>query len=679
MGLAASQARFLCITARKANCEYKSTALAQEKLEITDKMSQVSNDYAQALNATRLMWCPDGMDKDFNLAYSLLMTPSAANDFNPYMLTTPSGAVVLNTAYMEAAKAAGISKTGVLTGGVDIKTARNNFILALADQGIVTPTTANEIVNYVPYGDKAGMGAEPKIKGGADAMTLAGLILSESIGQQKVDWAKILAVPGQMTQIEYDNEVQRYRDMLSTLTNNRVDNNIISQIKSDMSDYKSRNAVPSTDPGYATYQAKLKEYEDLLSYASNIEDPKDSAGNPLPNGKTEAIQKLTTYIQKQYDDFVANNSAESILFDSIFNTTANDLDYGENGNKTFSIVESGVINHYKDELANMTLGDILSGDIVLMANGTYQRQKLDTNGNPMLDANGKPILETVPMTTSIFAEVGLKILTSLATILGYNTIGQGLNVDEESSRALKYAFSMTKNTFLKASYAEKQGNRNNDHAMTENSAYENATKYNRIGTDSNSPSSYYALDLSNMMAAFLTYYENAMTGVNSDYLVAKSVDSSVFITQNSGYVYIANDNTEELEMQVKDADFFDELFNNLLEYGWRYDCSVDDNEYLEAAIKNGRYSLFSLNMDGYYYQTRYSNTGYMVEVSDTDAIARAEAEFIAKKAELTAKEDSIDLKSKQLDAEIASLATELDSVKNFISKSIEKTFTMFSN
>ena len=98
MGLAASQARFLCLTARKANCEYKSTALAQEKLNITNQMSQIANDYAQAMNATKLVWTPDGMDGSFGVSYGLLMTPSAANDYNPYMITTPSGAIILNSA-----------------------------------------------------------------------------------------------------------------------------------------------------------------------------------------------------------------------------------------------------------------------------------------------------------------------------------------------------------------------------------------------------------------------------------------------------------------------------------------------------------------------------------------------------------------------------------------------------
>ena len=112
MGLAASQARFLCITARKADCEYKTTDLAQQKLNITNQLSQISNDYANAMNATKLMWSNEGVSADFGLSYGALMAPSALNDYNAYMVTTPSGAIVLNSQYAAAARAAGISRNG---------------------------------------------------------------------------------------------------------------------------------------------------------------------------------------------------------------------------------------------------------------------------------------------------------------------------------------------------------------------------------------------------------------------------------------------------------------------------------------------------------------------------------------------------------------------------------------
>ena len=139
MGLATSQARFLCITARKADCEYKSTELAQQKLEITNQLSDISANYANAMNSTKLVWKNDLVENDYGLTYNLLMTPSAANDYNPYMVTTSSGAIVLNSEYAAAAKDSGISKAG----GISSADGRDKFIAALVPNEIVTQDTAN--------------------------------------------------------------------------------------------------------------------------------------------------------------------------------------------------------------------------------------------------------------------------------------------------------------------------------------------------------------------------------------------------------------------------------------------------------------------------------------------------------------------------------------------------------
>ena len=144
------------------------------------------------------------------------------------------------------------------------------------------------------------------------------------------------------------------------------------------------------------------------------------------------------------------------------------------------------------------------------------------------------------------------------------------------------------------------------------------------------------------------------------------------------YVYVTN-TVEGVTNDEKIADFFNELYNNICEHGWRYDDMVQDNEYLESAVKDGRYQLMALNNDGYFYQMRYNEIGYMEEVQDEDAIARAEADYQTKKAQITFKEDQIDIKTKKLDAEITELNTEINSVQNIIAKSIEKTFSMFSN
>ena len=113
MGLAASQARFLAITARKANCEFQSMQIAQQKLSITRDLEAATAEYQSALNTTKLVWDPDGTgDNTFDLTYDIMMRPSAVNNYAPYFITARDGKIVLDSKMAAAAEAAGIPKDG---------------------------------------------------------------------------------------------------------------------------------------------------------------------------------------------------------------------------------------------------------------------------------------------------------------------------------------------------------------------------------------------------------------------------------------------------------------------------------------------------------------------------------------------------------------------------------------
>ena len=621
MGLATSQARFLCITARKADCEYKSTELAQQKLEITNQLSDISANYANAMNSTKLVWKNDLVENDYGLTYNLLMTPSAANDYNPYMVTTSSGAIVLNSEYAAAAKAAGISKAG----GIASADGRDKFIAALVPNGIVTQDTANSIMttDYVAtkmddgtlkldkantsattgnvgWNSGAGMGSTPLDKNSVDGLDISALITSDLIGEQLVDWAQLLTTSSeQITSAKYDSTIKDY----------------------DVQIKKAATALQYAEANTEDYTAK----------AAALKALKDAKATFIDNAKKNGIVDVTR------DNFQMDNNSVR--------------DTG------FTVVSNGTITYDEDTIKKMTIGDLLSSNIVLMT----QNQSADK-----------------------MSKYATKLMESIASIFGYRNSGHGLNMDSKSNEALEFAMTMVKNINLKASNAITQGTSCDDKAMTNNSAYVNANDYNRIGTSGKyvfptGPVSYQAVSVSNLLSSFLTYYDNYMNGNSSAYVVGKRVDTSAFVTDDRNYRYFAEAKGTATSQKEKLADFYDQLYNNLCEKGWREDASVQDNEYLENALKTGRYAMSSLHEDGYFYQTRYNETGYIVEETDSDAIARAEAEFTQKKAELTYKEDAIDMKSKKLDAEISSLSTEYDTVKQLISKSIEKTFQMFQN
>ena len=686
MGLAASQARFLCITARKADCEYKSTDLAQQKLEITNQLSDISNEYSNAMNSTKLIWDNENVANPAAVDYALLMTHSAANDYNPYMLTTASGAIVLNSTYAAAAKAAGISKSG----GLGSQASRNKFISALAYQGIITEETAKSIVGNlypldeaateetgqivlgeltgttgvsasIPWNPIAGMGDEPKEKYAADDFTLSEMCMSD-IGTTLVDWAQIgtnkedSVTTNDVTELEYEAQLETFDELISSARQANISTEVISQLNMDYHNYSLESSPDAT---------KLKNYETMVLIAQNYKNV-DSAGyilgsdgnqilyNGNPVKQDEASQLIAKQLEDDRSAYQTTYGGSLVkLADADFNTSSNNINDGK-----LSVASNGIIQT-GDNLSEITISDILVGNITLISGeGKY--------GNP-------PDAEA-------FAEDITKIFDQIVAALGYEggttVTGVGLNVDEESANALSFAYKMATKTFLNLHNIADTGSNANSTSMVDNAAFKNAEEYNRIGSNGK----HYAVSLSNMLSAFLTYYDNGLMGADSNYVVGATVETSSYVTEDANYVYLGNLNEETYEMKEKVADFYDILYNNIIENGWREDVAIDDSEYLEQCIKNGTYSMTSLNMlDGYYYQTRYNETGYFVEVSDTDAIARAEAEFNAKKAELTYKEDKIDLKTKQLDAEISSLSTEYETVKSLISRNVEKTFTMFQN
>ena len=52
MGLSASQARLLTITARKSDCEYESMRLSHQKIALSRDMNKISAEYDNAMAQT---------------------------------------------------------------------------------------------------------------------------------------------------------------------------------------------------------------------------------------------------------------------------------------------------------------------------------------------------------------------------------------------------------------------------------------------------------------------------------------------------------------------------------------------------------------------------------------------------------------------------------------------------
>lgn len=194
------------------------------------------------------------------------------------------------------------------------------------------------------------------------------------------------------------------------------------------------------------------------------------------------------------------------------------------------------------------------------------------------------------------------------------------------------------------------------------------------------------VDLGNMIKAYMTFLQDYINGVSktkSDgtdlYYVnkGKMIDSRL-VTEDTSYTYTWKTGTSVSSDDCAQATFYDTLFNQICQNGWTCNKNIDDNDYLQEMLKSGMLFISKVNDDGYYYQGNYATDTYIKEVSDDTKIAQAEAKYTTEKAKLNAKEETLDLKMKNLDTEISSLTTEYDTVKNTISKNIEKSFKRYN-
>lgn len=196
----------------------------------------------------------------------------------------------------------------------------------------------------------------------------------------------------------------------------------------------------------------------------------------------------------------------------------------------------------------------------------------------------------------------------------------------------------------------------------------------------------YKLDINNMVKAYLTYIQDFVNGVSKTnskgddlYKVNPGdISGSNLVTDDTTYNYTWKTGASVSSDDSAVATYYDSLFNQICLNGWTENQNIEDNEYLQEMLKNGMLFISKASDDGYYYQGNYATDSYIKEVSDDTKIAQAEAKYNTEKAKLNSKEETLDLKLKNLDTEISSLTTEYDTVKNTISKNIEKSFKRYN-
>lgn len=302
-----------------------------------------------------------------------------------------------------------------------------------------------------------------------------------------------------------------------------------------------------------------------------------------------------------------------------------------------------------DELKNLNLGEILSGRYELSI-----RQGAGAN----------------------LASKAEEVLNAMANVLGLGADSnkfKGLNVDPEAKDALDKALDFTKNDCLQKT--ENVGNGILTQVANKSHNYNCLTSGNNFAS----------ISLSNLLKTYLTNFAITLEGWgDTPFHIDNKVKDSVYTTDDLNYYFVCKNEGAMTNQEDLITDFYNMLYNQICMNGACTDntmseLAVTDSSYLAHALKNGQLFISSLNNDGYFYQGPYTLNGHVAEVPDEEAIAQAELEYNVTKSKLNYKEETLEMDMKNLDLEISALTTEFDTVKNLISKNVEKVFTMFSS
>lgn len=659
MGLAATQARFLAVTSRKANCEYRSMALSRQKLSLTRELDDAASEYHNALNATRLVWDADGMGNyQYELTYDLMMSPSDYNQYMPYLLSRQDGKIALDDKMMKSMEgifnidaATGTTDGGIIYNGKVVyrgdaeyadaqKDAFDKFIDALRTNKAMSSSTAeimkdnvSPIYQYDPY---AGVGGE-------------------LLGREK---SNIATANGMMSYIDFivDNTMSGYFPVGSEEA--KLAEKLIF-------DFEKRKLVTSEE------EKREKGYpEDLGQERYNLNGAIDSSWskssvNLLINGG---------YVNNQFQKPEEFRSQKDGLLGQQYSTSAYTLADLLNEDVTLLVNGRQDINNILEMVGKMITGvsDVNNSDLI----SKDVDQWFDSMAGP--GAYKKLASKAQKGDTKAKAELAvMNYLDSLAKSMYALLMPQegATNVDTNAFfTAMMNTISRLRNT-SSDNYVEKMRLGGKSEAFGK-SAVENADDYNcwvKYGDE-------WAISLSNLTESFLTDFVNGMDSYQDGCLITKNAKTSTYITDDPSYMYTVN-MVDDSKSGVWQSEFYSIIFNNICNNGAYENEQVNDKVYLDNALKNAQLFVVSKGNDNYFYQSRYTevNGGHVVMESDTAAIEVAEREYSYKKSQINYKEERIELESKQIEAELSALNTEMQTVQNLIKTNVEKTFKQFSS
>ena len=695
MGMAASQARLLTITARLADNELKSQSINNAKMRLATQSSQASEKYINALNEANLMFSnydASGTAQSQLLTFNALTAFSSYN--NQYGLVNAAGQLLVSESEAKIFEAAGGNLNDYLQAhGLVYDTTYFDELEAIDNKGMY-PEPFNNVSTadlkswYEAYGSIENsqeqedyetkyndyVASSNSLKAALKA-AFSDYVTKNTKGDY--DGSSLIGTTSQ----DYYNRFTNFGSGLKYLTKNVTDNiaEIKKQLKYSTSTGLTVSGVPTT---VKISKEKDSDNKETGNYILNIDDDKwtysqDSLGKykilscPEDEVDSEDVNKVYTKYNKPTNLF---DSIEDMI--KALSYTSNE--YNEDGSLASSD-EFKFPEVTKDSDGNYTVTSSYTVPNGTLENPSANQERIKS----ILNDYAAAIYSILTSTESInIDELTKKQLNGELNETNFVKISDTkYNKDGKSITELMTDYNTKRKDFINFIFSD--GEKASANSTT---AYDEISKLLEAGTIT-------VKDLTNADYV-LKLLSGYATGDDEKPIIDPSqgniklstafgsviknmfVQNMISETGEPKYAWIdENDTTNSGNAEAK-SQWYTNLFNRMKEgYKQLENGLASSSQWIEYALESGIVSMEQVDKNYNWKSLDYKTCTKITEETDNSAaVTKAEAEYNRAMNDINSKDSIYDIQLKNIDTEHSALQTEYDSIKNALTKNIERTF-----
>lgn len=667
MGMSASQARLLTITARLADNELRSQTINNAKMRLSTQSAQASDNYINALNDANMMFSNydlTGTSQSQLLTYNALTSYSSYN--NQYGLVSSAGQLLVSES--EAAM---------------FKAADGNVNAYLKAHGLEYTTTYfdkdKEIKNDdypVPYNLVGADRLKEMYEAYNSDLTSSEYEKYESYFSSFLQTTEALKAGSKEIVKSYlmynGNSPQLYSPTGSS--GDSVSIGIVGISNGQLAN-AFKNAFTN---GNNTYSISNLEKMGLTEAGiAALNEIVNSVGHDGPVGTISEKRVLKD-----------NNDGTYTLTDGSMTIT---IGKDQNGKITVSgnsdLVVSGSTNAEDDysytwDQNATTIEGVINSLTYTDCEGTYNfKANKDTSGN-LTGANAVyryPDKANFKEALDDLADEIVGYVSSNEELFNFGTFGKNM-LERESSGRLPAGIDLNKvlksGKTYKTVLSEYTDASNNFFKLV---AGGNASQLQEL-LDNNSISVKDLEDIDLLLKAMKKYnvgYSDEFKTVIDKTIIDQMIDKY----GEPKYAWVdETDSTNSGNADAK-AQWYTNMFNRMKSgYKTIENGLASSSEWLRFALESGLVTMEQVDKSYSWKSLDYKTCSNITEQTDnSEAVSKAEAEYNRAMKDIDAKDSMYDIQLKNIDTEHTALQTEYDSVKSVISKNIDRTFKFNQN